>query len=193
MTTKTQPVDVARLTELLAKVHPGEWWASRNEHYWDIGVSNEMIGDVCAAKHSFGKYTDGSEYAELIITAVNAIPALLQQLSEREAEIDLVRNGLRNRGEYIEGQPPLPLALVAYDHMRIRAEAAERARDEACGLLRGTVTVFNLMRENGDGKLLDYVTTNRGTLVNVATAVDGTAAFLSANPVDATIQRDRQP
>lgn len=48
-----------------------------------------------------------------------------QHFAGLEAEVELVRSGLRSRGEYIEGQPPLPLALVAYDHMRKRAEAAE--------------------------------------------------------------------
>lgn len=92
------------------------------------GGANWCNGCYTMERHDDGDYVLHDDYA-----------ALLQQLAERDAEVEFVRSALRNRGEYIEGQPPLPLALAAYDHMRIRAEAAERAREEACGLLRDVI------------------------------------------------------
>lgn len=83
-----------------------------------VGVHAQNMADAIAL---WNKRTHGAHFAALA----------------RDAE--LVRSGLRNRGEYIEGQPPLPLALVAYDHMKLRAERAEAERDAAIAMLREAV------------------------------------------------------
>lgn len=111
MTTPTQRVDVARLSELMAKATPGPWTTGEgdpqsilSEHNWTcIAQANTVFVDTADAN------------AALIVAAVNALPAMLQQLAEREAEVEALRHAVERS---IDAQ-----------------RAAERAREEAERLL----------------------------------------------------------
>lgn len=121
-----QRVAVERLTELLAKATPGPWQA-KDPYLWD-----EIVGNVDGPDDGQYHYTEvaqgyGKADAALIVEAVNALPALLQQVTEQAAEIERLQSTLVRRTD----------ALHAW---KSRAEAAERAREECVALVRRIVS-----------------------------------------------------
>ena len=157
------PISVERLRELLDKATPGPWTVVAGDNYMieadsypgtyphrfpgdDTGPFVAYIGNRSA---DYGE-TD----AQLIAEMREALPALLHQLAEREAEVYLLRSWLCdcfvNAGADTDGSTDVRAlserAVQAVIDLRRdydenedwkgRACAAERAREEATGLLR---------------------------------------------------------
>ena len=136
------PISVERLRELLAKATPGPW--SQDHRRGKDGGYRTQVFDASGseiatlawhpkpARHEDGRKiisTDRAENAELIVAMHEALPTLLHQLAEREAEVERLRaENLRVRGQRIA-------ALVQRNEQREAKEAAERAREEARELL----------------------------------------------------------
>lgn len=97
------PEERARLRELCAKTTPGPWRIEYNE----IGDLWRVCGRIALEDWTGGMlFDDGSadgEYGarcsidtrDLIVTAVNALPALLDALDSAEAEIEKLKEAVK--------------------------------------------------------------------------------------------------
>lgn len=131
MTMTPAPISVERLRELLDKATQGPWLCCDGP----TGYQHRIYSD--SAPEGICDAADTSD-TRLIVAAVNALPALLHQLAEREAEVErwqrvyagicveLVRAGI----------PAFGTADEAIHKLRDKLLAAERAREGACRMLR---------------------------------------------------------
>ena len=80
------PETLAELRRLLERATPGPW------HAWDRGIGYEVHTEVehnpirCDPLNSGFRETFGGPDAQLIVAAVNALPALLDAAAERDAQ-----------------------------------------------------------------------------------------------------------
>ena len=109
MTTPTP--DLAGLRRLL-DVNRGRYFHALPWHAWDRGIGYELhVGATCRDEMEPRGYceevnngfreTFGAPEAELIVAAVNALPALLDAAAERDAlaaKVERVRDWLDHRG-----------------------------------------------------------------------------------------------
>ena len=84
-TARVTPETLAELRRLLEEATPGPW------HAWDRGIGYEVHTEVehnpirCDPLNSGFRETFGGPDAQLIVAAVNALPALLDAAAERDA------------------------------------------------------------------------------------------------------------
>ena len=84
------PKTLAELRRLLDEATPGPW------HAWDRGIGYEVHTEVehnpirCDPLNSGFRETFGGPDAQLIVAAVNALPALLDAAAERDALAEAV-------------------------------------------------------------------------------------------------------
>ena len=84
-TARVTPEIQAELRRLLDEATPGPW------HAWDRGIGYEVHTEVehnpirCDSLNSGFRETFGGPNAQLIVAAVNALPALLDAVDERDA------------------------------------------------------------------------------------------------------------
>ena len=155
MTANPQRVDVERLRELLAKATPGPWSQDdatsadiRGACGRDVAVAisrpmeNLDLSDkstIAAESRETAGYN-----AELIVAAVNALPALLLQVAAQASEIAAMERNLVEAmsavheadKEIADLKGRILRANKRKTRHKQRAEAAERARDECVALLR---------------------------------------------------------
>ena len=90
-TARVTPETLAELRRLLEEATPGPW------HAWDRGIGYEVHTEVehnpirCDPLNSGFRETFGGPDAHLIVSAVNALPSLLDQLDAAEAALARVR------------------------------------------------------------------------------------------------------
>lgn len=161
--TATQRVDVERLSELLAKATPGPWFV--------VTGKNISVGP-CPGKHvALCNYDNGpieKANAALIAEMHKVLPALLQQLAERDAEVE--------RWKDIASQINTDW-IPANRKMVERAEAAERAREAD---IRAIADNAGWIRDDGRTYLSIRVA-DGADLSCKAFRRDAIAAFLAAN------------
>lgn len=109
------PISVERLRELLAVSSLRLPLCQFGAHV--DGADGDTVADCY---YNAAHEQDGRDVAELFAAAVNALPTLLHQLAERGAEVERLRNGAERE----------QLNLLT------QLREAQRAREEACGLLR---------------------------------------------------------
>ena len=182
------PISVERLRELLAKATALPWEADAGT----VRPAPESPDRVTIAYCSGEGSPQGEADAELIAAAINALPALLHQLAELERDNATMRGtdyhqvGVEQEQEIIDLEAKLAEREAEVAKWRERSEtnerlrcevmalfngaasdlrAAERAREEACGLLRDIRPVLSCADTYGAcGDLRDRI-----------------AAFLAAN------------
>lgn len=149
MTTPAQRVDVAELQRAIeqAEHKPGEWHVSA----FTFGAAAiREAADVPGGFQPFNETIIGNfpwkRDGWLAVAAVNALPALLHQLAERAAEVErlsaeldfMTANYERQTAYMVNHRGGLVYASSgmrdAYSEEHVRAEAAERAREECVRL-----------------------------------------------------------
>ena len=128
--------DLAELRRLL-DVNRGRYFHALPWHAWDRGIGYELhVGATCRDKMEPRGYcegvnngfreTFGAPEAELIVAAVNALPALLDAAAERDAlaaKVDAVREWIGRRGVNVDDRDD--------DYMRGYRDAQRHALHDA--------------------------------------------------------------
>lgn len=133
------PISVERLRELLAKATPGPWRSHK---------ATVLMGAPTAGGFDISNCPRPYENAALIAAAINALPALLHQLAERDAEVERLRFDAdhwaelhRLRAERVESRSGKTWQELAASE-RVARIAAERAREEAAELFGFVLTQY---------------------------------------------------
>jgi hypothetical protein len=86
----SEQLNVARLAELLAKATPGPW--SVHPRAETAVLASDGYSATNTESNLFDSHARNIANAALIVAAVNALPALLLQVAERDAEIARLRD-----------------------------------------------------------------------------------------------------
>lgn len=152
------PISVERLRELLDKATPGPWVT--DDELPGRVFSDDATGSIIAQFDGFRfaprADDEMSANTHLAAAAVNALPALLHQLAERAAEVErLTEEGRRDRSHFYREQE--------------RAEAAERAREEACAVIaelvnhaRGMEVLLKISQQETTSKGVAFLAASGG-------------------------------
>ena len=134
-TARVTPETLAELRRLL-DVNRGRYFHALPWHAWDRGIGYELhVGATCRDKMEPRGYcegvnngfreTFGAPEAELIVAAVNALPALLDAAAERDALVAAVERQKEGR-EYLRAERD---ALRNWSHdLQVELKGAEAQR-----------------------------------------------------------------
>lgn len=175
-------VDLERLTELLSMATPGPWRSYRASKYWHL--RNEA-GDYVMEACQRGLVRQQSDSA-LIVAMYEAMPALLQQLAERDAEVER----LKEQKEKFMWQVRDTCTRAEAAEARVRELDLDAARYR---FLRDTQTTFGVSAQHDDaGQRIFYVRLHGYGVdpIDVDSAID--AELASEGGGDANLQQPAQ-
>ena len=187
------PISADRLRELLDKANGLPWRWSENGNIVPLGYPHGEWDFEIAAVYTERNDDEAPANAELIIEAVNALPALLQQLAEREAEVERLQAELDFMTAHYERMTSHMVchrgALIyanagmrdAYSEEHVRAEAAERAREAARILIEDAGSALRVIIATAEAARWPITAEQMVPLNMARKEADRIAAFLAAN------------